>query len=66
MLGGTLAAIVHGMAMPIMTIVFGAMTDLFVDSNKLQNILEQYMPNITDVFPNATAEIIIENIDAIM
>lgn len=66
MVGGIIAAIVHGMAMPIMTIVFGAMTDLFVDTNKLANILELYMPNITSIFPNATTEIIIDNIDAIM
>ena len=59
-------SILHGIALPLMSIVYGSMTDLFVDSSYLENILNLIMPNITEKFPNATTEKIIDNIGTIM
>ncbi|XP_058153055.1 ATP-dependent translocase ABCB1 isoform X2 [Dasypus novemcinctus] len=46
---GTLAAIIHGAALPLMMLVFGDMTDSFANAGNLGNIT---IPNIT--VPNIT------------
>ena len=50
MIFGSLFAMIHGAALPAMIIVFGDMTDLFVDSGKFQLLVDSisgFLPNLT-------------------
>nr|6FN1_A Chain A, Human-mouse chimeric ABCB1 (ABCBHM) [Homo sapiens] len=44
MLVGTLAAIIHGVALPLMMLIFGEMTDIFANAGNLEDL----MSNITN------------------
>ncbi len=44
---GTLAALAHGTALPIMMIIFGDMADLFINDDKLQASLPGIVANLT-------------------
>ena len=66
MLAGLVAACLNGAALPLMIVVFGEMTDLFISDGAFENWLDFYWDNITAVFPNATKDIIMDNPDVIM
>ncbi|XP_074509789.1 ATP-dependent translocase ABCB1 isoform X5 [Sebastes fasciatus] len=54
-IGGTVCAIIHGVVLPIMFIVFGDMTDSFVD-NAMMTQNNNSNPNITITPKNSTLE----------
>ena len=58
---GMICSIIHGSAMPLMIIVFGEMSDLFVYESTLENWLDFYWDNITMLYPNASKDAILEN-----
>ncbi|XP_062957114.1 ATP-dependent translocase ABCB1 [Cynocephalus volans] len=58
---GTLAAIIHGAALPLMMLVFGEMTDSFADAGNLgsvnvSNMADQSANNDTQIFSNLEEE----------
>ena len=63
---GTLVAIVHGSALPLMIILFGGMTDMFIDNEKYVGYVEEIMPNLTQIYPNMTTEWALANPDDFM
>ncbi|XP_005876199.1 PREDICTED: multidrug resistance protein 1 [Myotis brandtii] len=66
MLLGTMAAIIHGAALPLMMLIFGNMTDSFANAGKFQditspdipftNMTNQSMINITDPYKKLEEE----------
>lgn len=48
MLIGSLFSLAHGSALPAMIIVFGDMTDLFVDTGKFQVLLDGLKPYLSE------------------
>jgi len=73
MLLGTVCACLHGAAMPLMMIVFGDVTDLFIAQSKAGQALDWLVANLTSnesitypTFENLTTQIIIDNFYEIM
>ena len=66
MLCGLLCSIIHGAAMPLMIIVFGQMSDLFVYESILENWLDANWDNISMFYPNATMDDLLENPEKIV
>ena len=63
---GFLSACLNGAALPMMIIVFGEMTDLFIYDSTFENWLDFYWDNITAIFPNASKDAILGDPDKIM
>ncbi|XP_059828206.1 ATP-binding cassette, sub-family B (MDR/TAP), member 4 [Hypanus sabinus] len=53
---GSISAIVHGVGLPLMIIVFGDMTDSFVDHGLMQNLTKNSSLNFTGDFPETLEE----------
>lgn len=47
MLIGTVSALIHGAALPLMIIVFGGMSDSFITDAIYRDWLDEYYPNIS-------------------
>ena len=56
-----LTSLIHGAAQPLMIVIFGNMSDMFIDDAIFSNILDQIMPNITAVYPNVTKDMIVDD-----
>jgi hypothetical protein len=54
---GLVCACAHGSAMPIMIIVFGNMSDSFIDSGTIVRLLDEWMPTWVERCENITAGI---------
>ncbi|XP_060590153.1 ATP-dependent translocase ABCB1-like isoform X2 [Ruditapes philippinarum] len=63
MILGTLCAMIHGTAFPLMIIVFGEMTDLFVNSGKYEYAVDQLVSLGTLAKLNFTSEQVIKDPD---
>lgn len=63
MILGTICAMVHGTAFPLMIIVFGEMIDLFVTSGKFEYVVDQLVALGTLAKLNLTSEQVIEDPD---
>ena len=65
---GVICSALHGAAMPLMIIVFGDMTDTFVDDGTVVNwwdeVGQEIVANLTGL-DNVTLDDVIENIDEI-
>jgi len=61
MIIGTLCAIAHGASMPVMALIFGNMSDAFINNDKMTNYINEVMPNITAVNANVTKASILED-----
>ena len=54
---GTIAAIAHGTALPLLLLYFGDLTNIFISQSATLaaiDFLKQFMPNLTDVNCNST------------
>lgn len=63
MILGTLCAMIHGTAFPLMIIVFGEMTDLFVNSGKYEYVVNDLVNLGTLGKLNFTSEQVIKDPD---
>ena len=59
---GTICSFANGVPLPALVILFGDMTDLFIDHQYYQNVVNSLVENITiqypyinTIFPNATS-----------
>ena len=58
---GIFTSVIHGLATPFVILIFGSMSDSFIDDALLENILDQILPNITALLPNTTRDDIMED-----
>jgi len=73
MVVGTISAIAHGAAMPLMMIMFGNLIDLFVNQSGSDQSLDILLSNLTDpnspsypTFQNLTKDTISDNFGEIL
>ena len=66
MLLGTLFACAHGAALPVMIIIFGSMTDMFIDNGRYLSLVDAIYPNLTEFYPNITKDWIYDNPEGFM
>ena len=62
---GVVFSVLQGAAMPLMIIVFGDMSDLFIYDEMYSNWLDEYWDNISQ-YTNATQEECLENPDIVV
>ena len=66
MIIGTLCAMAHGATMPIMAVIFGNMSDAFINNDKMNSFIDALMPNVTAINPNVTKDMIMANPEKFM